>query len=310
MTVSSSPSPLLIFCGKGGVGKSTLSLALGLWYARAGRSVLVVSSHPLPELAVSISLSGLKERHPEAAANLFIVHIDPREILGNKVRQQIPSDLLARTVISSRLYQNLIEVAPGLKELAFLTRLRQLAEGKLREGVTRRYDLMIWDAPATGHFLQTLKVSRNFDTYLSGPFAVMGKDLIRFLSDPARIRILPVTILEEMAVAETAEMCDELKNELGMPPTALVCNLASPLLSSSEDAFLDLRGELAAWNCESADWKFILDRHAIERQLLKKLRDSVPVPHCVVERATHWNSELDLLDALAAALGASLTDIW
>ncbi len=310
MSVSSSPSPLLIFCGKGGVGKSTLSLALGLWYARAGRSVLVVSSHSLAELAVSISLSGLKERHPEAVANLFIVHIDPREILGNKVRQQIPSEFLARTVLSSRIYQNLIEVAPGLKEIAFLARLRQLAEGNPQEGAARRYDLLIWDTPATGHFLQTLKVSRNFDTYLSGPFAVLGKELMRFLSNPATIKVLPVAILEEMVVAETIEMCDELKNELDMRPAALICNLASPLLSSSEEAFLDLSGELAAGNSDSVDWKFMLDRHAIERQLFKKLHASIPAPHCIVERAARWNSELDLLDALADALGRSLTDIW
>ncbi len=303
MGVSADPSPLMILCGKGGVGKTTLSLALGLWHAKAGRSVLVVSSHPLPELAVAVSLSGLKEQHPDAIARFFIVHIDPREILGDKVRQQIPSEFLARTVLSSKLYQNLVEISPGLKELAFLSRLRQLADGKTHDGGARPYDLMIWDAPSTGHFLQTLKVSRNFDTYLSGPFAVLGRELLHFLSDPARIRILPVTTLEEMAVDETIELCGELRIELGMPPAAVICNLASPLLSLPEEVFLGLRDEVDASN---ADWSFVLDRHAIERQLFQKLCEAIPVSPCVIERVSHWESDSELLGTLADALGRNL----
>ncbi len=309
MGVSTAPSLLTILCGKGGVGKSTLSLALGLWHARAGRSVLVVSSHPLSELAVAVSLSGLKEKYPDAIHRFFVVHIDPREILGNKVRQQIPSDFLARTVLSSRLYQNLVEIAPGLKELAFLSRLRQLADDKSQDGNARAYDLVIWDTPATGHFLQTLKVSRNFDTYLSGPFAVLGRELIHFLSDQARIRILPVTTLEEMSVDETIELCGELRNELGMPPSSVICNLTSPLLSAPEEVYLNLRGELEG-SGPNVDWRFVLDRHMIERQLFQRLREGVSVPTCIVERVPRWGADTELLDILAETLGNILAGIY
>ncbi len=304
----STPSPLTILCGKGGVGKSTLSLALGLWHAKAGRSVLVVSSHPLPELAVSVSLSGLKEKYPVAIARFFIVHIDPREILGNKVRQQIPSDFLARTVLSSKLYHNLVEIAPGLKELAFLARLHQLADGRAHNGEAHSYDLVIWDAPATGHFLQTLKVSRNFDTYLSGPFAVLGRELIHFLSDPSRISIVPVTTLEEMSVDETIEMCAELRNELGMLPSKVICNLASPLLSSPEEVYLRMRGELEQ-SGSNPDWRFVLDRHAVERQLFRKLCEAVSLSPCVIGRVPRWNSDTELLDTLADTLGNALAGV-
>jgi len=309
MAASPSLSRVVIFCGKGGVGKTTLSLALGLRHARAGRNVLVVSSHPLQELAVSISLSGLKESCPAAVIHLFIVHIDAREILGKKVRQQIPTEFLARKVLSSRLYQNLIEVAPGLKELAFLARLRQLADGTVQDGVTPRYDLVIWDAPASGHFLQTLKVSRNFDTYLSGPFAVLGKELLHFLSDPARIRILPVAIPEEMSVDETIEMCGHLKDEFGMAPAALICNMASPLLSASDSVYREVCGESATAGASSADFKFILERHAVERQLFQRLCAAVPAAPCIVERVPQYDSDLELLDGLARAMERNLTDL-
>lgn len=295
---------LTVFCGKGGTGKTTLSLAWGLWHSMAGRSVLVVSSHPLQELAVSISLHGLKERHPEAAANLFIVHIDPREILGNKIRQQIPSGFVAERILSSKLYQNVVEIAPGLKELALLARLRQLSEGKPLDDENRRFDLLIWDAPATGHFLQTLRVARNFHTYFSGPFAVLGKELAGFLSDSARIRIVPVAILEEMAVDETIELCRDLTNELEMPPAALICNLASPLLASPEDADPGIFSGSAA--AGAGDCRFILDRLEIERRLFRKLDAAFEGMPAIIERVPDWDSELDLLESLANALGKSL----
>ena len=79
-------SKVIIFCGKGGVGKTTLSLSLALRMAEGGKRVVVVSSHPLPELAVAVSLEGMSEAMPEAARNLFVVHIEPRELLAELVR--------------------------------------------------------------------------------------------------------------------------------------------------------------------------------------------------------------------------------
>src|SRR5438477_12818883 len=80
-------SKIIVFCGKGGVGKTTLSLSMALRHAESGKKVVVVSSHPLPELALAVSLSGMAEAFPTAARNLFVVHIEPRELLEELVRK-------------------------------------------------------------------------------------------------------------------------------------------------------------------------------------------------------------------------------
>ena len=305
MPTPAGPLPLTILCGKGGVGKTTLSLALALRHADQGRTALVVTSHPLPELAVSVSLTGLKEKHPVAAGNLFVIHLNPREILDGQVKQQIPSQLLADAVLSSHIYQSLIEIAPGLKELAFLSQLQKLTEERASapgSEAARKFDLLVWDAPATGHFLQTLKVSRNFDLYLSGPFALLGRQLTHFFSEPSHYALLPVTTLEEMAVEETVELCQKLGEELAMRPRAILCNMTSPLLAASGAAAAESARAMSSEGTTNPDLQFILDRSAIERSLFERLRAAVETEFRTVEREPRWETDLDLLLAVSRRL--------
>jgi anion-transporting ArsA/GET3 family ATPase len=287
-------SKIIIFCGKGGVGKTTLSLAMALRCAESGKRVVVVSSHPLDELAVAVSLDGMADRFPVAARNLFVVHIDPRELLADLVRSHFPSRLIADAVLDSKIYQNLIEVAPGLKEFQFLARLQQLAEktGK----AAPHYDLLLWDAPASGHFLSTLHAARNFETFLSGPMASAGADLTRFFSNTGHITLLPITTLEEMAVEETLEMCGKLKTEFGLEPATVLLNMVSPLASADEAEIGALR------NASDPALRFALERGLIERERAGYLKEKMPVAQTPVERARAADNDLDLLSEAGRSL--------
>jgi hypothetical protein len=146
-------------------------------------------------------------------------------------------------------------------------------------------------------------VSRNFDALMSGPFAVLGRDLVHFFSDPANIRLIPVATLEEMPVDETVEMCRELEKDLNMRPSVLLCNLASPMLSAPEEAYRDLAAKTSAGGPGAAGMSIVLDRHAGERALFMKLVQSVSVPLHVIPRVARWASDLDLLRSLGRTLG-------
>lgn len=292
--------PIVVFCGKGGVGKTTLSLALGLAYARRGKCVVVVSSQPLSDLALTVSLDPLWRELGASAANLLVTYVDAREVLAALVEQQFPSPLLARSVLNSRLYRNLVEVAPGLKELAFLSRVRELSE--TRSQASGAIDALIWDAPATGHFLGTLKAPWTFDTYLSGPFAGTSRELQRFLTRRANLRIVPVTTLEEMAVQETVELWHALTGDVMIRPAGVACNLVSPMLQAYErddrepDALAGLSPQ------ESSDLAFVLDRHRIERDNVARLRSSLPGPFRFIRREPGASSDVGLLEAVSAQM--------
>jgi anion-transporting ArsA/GET3 family ATPase len=297
--------PLTIFCGKGGVGKTSMALAFALRHATEGMPVLVVTSHPLRELAVSVSLAGLKESYPRAAANLFIVHIDALDLLAKKVKQVVPSELLVKKVLASPIYKSLIEIAPGLKEIVFLARLHELAQQRDESPNPIQFRLVIWDAPATGHFLQMMKVSQEFETYLSGPFALLGREVSRFFSDASNLALKPVSALEEMAVDETIELCETLQNDLKLRPDTLIANMASPLLGSPEAEFEHLREDTL--KAGSPDLKFIFDHHQIERSLLKKLQSGIGAKIQIVRRMPSWSSDIELLMHLAGQLGGVRT---
>ncbi len=295
-----SQSRVVILCGKGGVGKTTVSLALGLRHAQLNRKVVIVSSHPLEELALAVSLDGLARQYPVAARNLFIVHLDARELLDEVIRNNFPVDWMAKRVINSRLYQNLMEVAPGLKEFHFLAHLQQLAERKVAagDGDSRAYDLLLWDAPATGHFLSTLRSARNFRSYLTGPLASAGEHVSRFYSTMENVTLLPVTIPEEMPIEETVELCGAMETEFQLKPAAVLVNLASPLLDKPGE---EKRLERAAAASNGA-LRFALDRAAAERERVDSLRARVPAPLAALPRIVHWSSDLDMVAQLSAFL--------
>jgi anion-transporting ArsA/GET3 family ATPase len=288
------PARLVIFCGKGGVGKTTLSLAEGLRHAMRGRKALVVSSHPLSELALSVSLNALPARYPEAAPNLFVVYIDPKELIAGMVKKYFPMSGMAQKVLDSSIFTNLIEIAPGLKEFFFLGKLQELAE----EG---RYDYMLWDAPATGHFLSTIRSGKSFQSFLSGPLANAGGQLHRFFSSRSRIQLFPVTPLEEMAIAETLEIAKAMEREFQIPCGAVLVNSVSPMCMADESQIAQL-GQIRD---SSPALSFAVERGMTERARLAELSTSLPAPQALIPRITNATDDLDLLAKIADTMDLS-----
>jgi len=291
---------IVVVCGKGGVGKTTLSLALGLKHANQGRRVVIVSSHPLPELAIAVSLEGIATRFPAAARNLFVVHLNPRELLREVVEQNFPVQMVAQAILNSSIFKNLVEVAPGLKEFYFLARLQELAERKATAigAGGPDYELLIWDAPASGHFLSTLRSARAFEAFLTGPLASAGAEMNRFFSNSAHMQILAVTPLEEMAIAETVEMTESLKHDFQLRCTALILNLVSPLVTASEEEVAELKVD----DETSPALRFAIDRGKLERERSIDIGKAIRAPRVCVPRIREWSGDLDLLGQVSRFL--------
>ena len=289
----------MVFCGKGGVGKSTLAVGAALSLARSGRSVLVVSSHPIEELALSFSLAGLREWNPEVASRLYVVHIDPQRVLASIVRSRVRPGRLADMLLASRIYRSFVEVVPALKEFAFLWRLKELAS-RPPEGSSGRFEHLIWDAPATGHFLGTLEVSEHFEDHFVGPLADQGAEISSFLRT-TDLSVIPVCLAEEMSVDEVLDLIGSLA-KLALRPSAVLCNAVSPLASRGETP-----GDAVpvAW---AEVGEFIERRGQEERRQYDRLRSLAGAAVLPVRRLQCAEANLDFLIRVSEAIeGAGLT---
>jgi anion-transporting ArsA/GET3 family ATPase len=221
---------LIVVSGKGGVGKTTVACALGLLAARRGLRTIVV------EVSAQRRLPGLFGSHDGAAGvetelrkRLWSISIDPDRALLEWL-QALGGRVSGRVLASSSTFQYFAAAAPGAKELVSMVKLWELAEGERRRGRERRYDLVVLDAPSTGHALGMLHSPLTFGAIARvGPIAAQAERVRELLGDPARSGYLGVAQPTEMAVTETLELQNDLSRRLGRELYAVVVNGVLPL---------------------------------------------------------------------------------
>jgi anion-transporting ArsA/GET3 family ATPase len=221
---------LIVVTGKGGVGKTTVAGALGLLAARRGLRAIVVEvgeqqhlprllEHPAtPEHGVEVQL---QER-------LWSLSIDPDQVLADWLRA-LGGRVSARVLLSSGTFQYFVAAAPGARELLSLVKVWELTGARRSRGDALAPDVVILDAPATGHALGMLCSPRTFATIARvGPIAGQARQVRELLQDPVRTGYLAVAQGTEMAVTETLHLHEQLRRELGRELSGVVLNGALP----------------------------------------------------------------------------------
>jgi anion-transporting ArsA/GET3 family ATPase len=201
----------------------------------------------------------------EAGPRVWVQNLKPRQVLDEIVRERMPLEMLTRRVLDSSIYQHFSAAAPGLKEMAILGHAWRLLNGLGGMG-TPQLDTIVLDAPATGHGISLLAAPLLVaDVIRRGPFAEMGTELSRFVSDPERCGIVVVTQAEEMPVQEAIELRQSLRERIRRDPEALIVNGLYPPAPSAppeghENALVSLWRRRRKLNEEemarlTADWE-------------------------------------------------------
>ncbi len=220
---------LLVVSGKGGVGKSTLAAALGLLGAERGLRTIVVE---VGEQSRLCALLGVGEPEPgeeiELQKGLWSLSIDPDRALLEWL-QSLGGRVSGRVLASSSTFQYFAAAAPGARELVSMVKVWELTQGKRWKGRGRGYDLVVLDAPATGHALGMLDSPRTFGAIARvGPIAGQAERLRQLLEDPSRSDYIAVAHASELAVTETLELQRRLGEQLGRDLGAVVVNGTLP----------------------------------------------------------------------------------
>ncbi len=213
---------LIFVTGKGGVGKSTVTLALGLLAARSGRRTIVVELAGEDRLQRAFNQGGHRFEEIPLAPGLLTISVDPEHAMEEYLR--VKTGPLGHALGQTRLFQVFAMATPGMRELLMIGKVWELAQHQRRARDADPYDLVIVDAPATGHAIGLLRTPRTFaEIARVGPIAHQGATIARTIADRSFTAVLAVSTPEEMPVNETLSLHAALRAD-GLDLDAVVLN--------------------------------------------------------------------------------------
>jgi len=243
-SLDSIPRRVLMFGGKGGVGKTTSSAATALHFARRGLRTLIISSDLTPSLSDIFETDvGPTERPIPGVENLYGLEIDPDEVMRRWKEKFGPEVYAAASALVDLPYDEVVDyvaMAPGIQEEFMLDYILE----RIRD---RRYDLIVWDTAPAGDTLRLLGLPQRFlehlrvapkvylevrDTFKLSrtPFLEiieswkeLSEQTIRFFTDPENVEFIMVTIPEALGVYQSRRVMRDLRRH-GLTVRYLIVN--------------------------------------------------------------------------------------
>jgi anion-transporting ArsA/GET3 family ATPase len=230
----------LIVTGKGGVGKTTVCAAEALALAQKGKRVLVCMCNAKERLSTMLGSELIGPDVKPVAPNVWAVNMDPARALEEYGMMTLKSRALYKLLFDNKYVRTFFRAVPGMQEWSLLG--KAWWHTTETDDVGRpRYDVVILDAPATGHGLEMLRVPKVIvDVVPSGLLRRDAERAWQLFQDPTTSAVVLVTLPEEMPVTEALVMAKKLREELHLPIGKVVVNcMLPPLFDKEERAALE-----------------------------------------------------------------------
>jgi arsenite-transporting ATPase len=249
---------VLMFGGKGGVGKTTTSSTTALHFASKGLRTLIISSDLTPSLSDIFETEiGAAETPIPGVPDLWGLEIDPEEVMRRWKVKFGPQIYEASQVFVDMPYDEIVDyvaMAPGIQEEFMLDFILE----RVRDG---HYDLVVWDTAPAGDTLRLLELPHKFLNHLrtapkmylnvrdklqlsKAPFLelidswqILSQEITGFFRDPDNAEFVLVTIPEALGVYQARRLVGEFAH-FGLDIRHLVVN---NVIVDTDSSFLQRR---------------------------------------------------------------------
>jgi anion-transporting ArsA/GET3 family ATPase len=272
--------PLVYVTGKGGAGKTAVAAALGIAAASSGRRTVVCELAGAHQLADTFRPPADARGEVPLRDNLWALSIDPQDALREWLRDQPGGALAVAVLTRSRAFAHFVAAAPGAKELVTIGKIIDLSQRSSDADAPEPYDLVIADAPSTGHALAMLAAPRGVAELAPvGPIGRQARELRDFLADPDSTGYVGVSLPEEMSLQEVLELEHGVRDALGRDLDLIVVNGIYPdRFSDDEDEQLQA---LAQRVPRGETLRAVLAQHRrarVHAARVEWLREQTPTP--------------------------------
>jgi anion-transporting ArsA/GET3 family ATPase len=225
---------LLLVVGKGGVGRTSVAITLALAAGLQGKRAIVVELYGNDQVARRYGL-GERSYIPRAIApNVDTMSLTPYEGLDDFGRQKLKVNALVHLLFHNRVFRAFIDSVPGLHDLFQLGKINHMVASPDPDETA--YDLVVIDAPATGHGLTLLAAAESMRDMVGGGLMFDEANLIEeLLDDPARTGLVLVTLPQELTVNEGLQLIDQLEDRRRMLAGVVVNQVRTFALPTAPD---------------------------------------------------------------------------
>ncbi|HVW25244.1 MAG TPA: ArsA-related P-loop ATPase [Polyangiaceae bacterium] len=303
----------LFVTGKGGTGKTTLTAALAVTLAARGKRVLIAVSEPKERISPLLGVSPLGSDVVEILPNIFAVKINPEDAMREYGEMILHSGTVSNAVFGNKYVRGFFAAVPGLHQWAMLGKAWFHSTERLPNGL-HRFDTVLFDAPATGHGLDMLRVPKIIVDVV--PPGMLRRDAERawtMFKDPLQSGVVIVTLPEDMPANESIELAQAVSGELGLPIANVVVNQVIDLLlhDTEREALsqpLSLTpGDPGDEGIAAAERRAVSERVQIDS--LRKIRRGIPAPLVTLPRLLRDPSTPEAIRELADVLDARLLHV-
>jgi anion-transporting ArsA/GET3 family ATPase len=218
---------LILVCGKGGVGRSTVAAALASTCAQRGRKTLLIEANANDRFGTYFGKTPVGTAVTPLGPNLAGVNTTPAAALAEYGMMILKFKTVYDMVFENRITKAFLRAIPGLDDYAVLGKVWfHTTEQKKGKPV---WDTVVFDMPASGHSLSMLRIPWVIvDTVPEGPLTRDARTIQALLRDTARTAVVLVTLAEEMPTSEVRELETKLVSQLAIKPQHLIVNQVYP----------------------------------------------------------------------------------